>query len=86
VGPQSQSVRGGEVKNSQPLSGFEPYIIQPVAQRYTTELSRLISGPATSITKSVHVITNDVSNYIILLIRITHIICNHILHDQSPRV
>jgi hypothetical protein len=27
-------------KNSQPLPGFEPPIIQPVAQRYTTELSR----------------------------------------------
>jgi hypothetical protein len=28
-------------KNSQPLPGLEPPIIQPVAQRYTTELSRL---------------------------------------------
>jgi hypothetical protein len=26
-------------KNSQPLPGLEPSIIQPVAQRYTTELS-----------------------------------------------
>jgi hypothetical protein len=28
-------------KNSQPLPGLEPPIIQPVAQRYTTELSGL---------------------------------------------
>jgi hypothetical protein len=40
-GPQSRSGCGGEEKNSQPLSGFEPSIIQPIAQRYTTELSRL---------------------------------------------
>jgi hypothetical protein len=38
-GPQSRSGRGGEEINSQPLSGLEPPIIQPVAQRYTTELS-----------------------------------------------
>jgi hypothetical protein len=38
---QSRSGRGGEEKNSQPLPGFEPPIIQPVAQRYTTELRRL---------------------------------------------
>jgi hypothetical protein len=36
-GPQSRSGRGGEEKNSQPLLGLEPPIIQPVAQRYTTE-------------------------------------------------
>jgi hypothetical protein len=41
-GPQSRSVHGGEEKNSQPLLGLEPPIIQPVAQRYTTELSRLL--------------------------------------------
>jgi hypothetical protein len=29
-------------KNFHPLPGFEPPIIQPVAQRYTTELSRLL--------------------------------------------
>jgi hypothetical protein len=40
-GPQSQSGRGGEEKNSQPLLGLEPPIIQPVAQRCTTELTRL---------------------------------------------
>jgi hypothetical protein len=28
-------------KNSQSLPGLEPQIIQPVAKRYTTELSRL---------------------------------------------
>jgi hypothetical protein len=32
-GSQSRSGRGGEEKNSQPLSGLEPPIIQPVAQR-----------------------------------------------------
>jgi hypothetical protein len=42
-GPQSRSVRGGEEKNSQHLPGLEPPIIQPVAQRSTTELSRYLS-------------------------------------------
>jgi hypothetical protein len=37
--PQSRSGHGGEDKNSQPLPGLEPPIIQPVALRYTTELS-----------------------------------------------
>jgi hypothetical protein len=32
----------GEEKNSQPLPGLEHSIIQPVDQRYTTELSRLL--------------------------------------------
>jgi hypothetical protein len=41
-GPQSRSGRGGEDKNFQPLPGPEPPIIQPVAQRYTTELTRLL--------------------------------------------
>jgi hypothetical protein len=36
--PQSRSGRGGVEKNSQPLEGLEPPIIQPVAQSYTTEL------------------------------------------------
>jgi hypothetical protein len=40
-GPQSRSGHSGEEKNSQSLSGLEPPIIQTVAQRYTTELSRL---------------------------------------------
>jgi hypothetical protein len=44
VGPQSRSGHGGEEKNSQPLQGFEPPIMQPVAQRYTAELSRLLSS------------------------------------------
>jgi hypothetical protein len=39
--PQSRYGRGGEEKNSPPLPGLEPPIIQPVAQRYTTELSLL---------------------------------------------
>jgi hypothetical protein len=40
-GLQGWSGRGGEEKNSQPLPGLEPPIIQPVAQLYTAELSRL---------------------------------------------
>jgi hypothetical protein len=36
------SGRGDEEKNSQNLPAFEPPIIQPVVQRYTTELSRLL--------------------------------------------
>jgi hypothetical protein len=40
--PQSRSGCGGEEKNSQSLPGLEPLIIQPVAQRYTTELSRFL--------------------------------------------
>jgi hypothetical protein len=39
-GPQSQS-GCSEEKNSQPLKGLEPLIIQPVAQCYTIELSQL---------------------------------------------
>jgi hypothetical protein len=39
--PQSRSAHGGEEKNSQPLPGLKLPIIQPVAQSYTTELSRL---------------------------------------------
>jgi len=41
-GPQSRSGRAGEEKNSQPLPVFNLSIIQPIAQRYTTQLSRLI--------------------------------------------
>jgi hypothetical protein len=37
-GPQSRSGRGGEKKHSRPLPELEPPIIQPVAQRYTTDL------------------------------------------------
>jgi hypothetical protein len=41
-GPQSRSGHRGEEKNSQPLSGLKPLIIQPVTQHYTTELSWLL--------------------------------------------
>jgi hypothetical protein len=34
-GPQGQSGSGGEEKNSKPLPGLEPLIIQSVAQRHT---------------------------------------------------
>jgi hypothetical protein len=40
--PQSRSGGGGEEKNSQPLPGIEPPIIQPVAQSYIAELFRLL--------------------------------------------
>jgi hypothetical protein len=40
-GSQSRSGRGTEEKNSQPVTGLEPPIIQPVVQSYTTELTRL---------------------------------------------
>jgi hypothetical protein len=40
-GSQSRSGRGGEEKNSQLLPGLKTPIIQPVAQHYTAELSRL---------------------------------------------
>jgi hypothetical protein len=33
--PQSRSGRGGEEKNSLPLPGPEPPIVQPLDQRYT---------------------------------------------------
>jgi hypothetical protein len=36
-GPQNRSGRGGEERNSQSVPGLESLIIQPVAQRYTTE-------------------------------------------------
>jgi hypothetical protein len=42
-GFQSRSGCRGEEKNSQPLPGLELPIIQPVAQRYTAELSRPIN-------------------------------------------
>jgi hypothetical protein len=41
-GPQSRSGHGGEEKNTQLLTGLELLIIQPVAQRYTSELSQLL--------------------------------------------
>jgi hypothetical protein len=42
-GSQSRPGHGGEEKNSQPLLGLEPSIIQPVAHRYITELSRTVN-------------------------------------------
>jgi hypothetical protein len=42
-GPQNWSEYSDEEKYSQPLPGLEPPIIQPAAQRYTTELQRLLS-------------------------------------------
>jgi hypothetical protein len=42
-GSQSRSRRGGGEKYSQPQPGLEPPIIQPVVQRYTTELTQLLN-------------------------------------------
>jgi len=42
-GPQSRSGSGGEEKNSQPLPGQEPPIIQTVAQHCTAEISQLLN-------------------------------------------
>jgi hypothetical protein len=41
-GPQSRSGRGSKERNSLPLPGFEPPIIQPIAKGYTTEISYLV--------------------------------------------
>jgi hypothetical protein len=41
-GPQGRYQRDDKKKNSEPLPGLEIPIIQPVAQRYTAELSRLL--------------------------------------------
>jgi hypothetical protein len=41
-GSHSQSGRGGEEKSSQLFPGLEPSIIHPVAQSYSTELSRFL--------------------------------------------
>jgi hypothetical protein len=38
---QSWSEHGGEKKNSQPLPGLKPLIMQPLAQHYTAELPQL---------------------------------------------
>jgi hypothetical protein len=42
LGGHSRSEYGGEEKHSQPPPGIETQIIQPVAQRYTAELSQLL--------------------------------------------
>jgi hypothetical protein len=54
-GPQSRPGRGGEEKNSQPLPGLEPPIIQPVAQRYTIELFRFffVNGYSSEMTDNI---------------------------------
>jgi hypothetical protein len=41
-GLQSRSGRDDEEKNSLSLPGLETPIIQPISQRYTAELSRLL--------------------------------------------
>jgi len=52
-GPQNLCGCGGEEKNSQPLSGLEPQIIQPIAQRCTA-ISQWVPGyipPSVSLRK-----------------------------------
>jgi hypothetical protein len=44
-GLQNWSGLGGEEKNSQPLPGLEPPIMQSVAQRCTTELCQPLGTP-----------------------------------------
>jgi hypothetical protein len=51
--PQSRSGLGDEEKTSQPLPGIKPPIIQPVVQRCTTELYRLLF-PSSSSTKNAY--------------------------------
>jgi hypothetical protein len=53
-GLQSRSGRGGEEKNSQPLPGLEPPIIQSADQRYTAELSRNSVTNWTTTAHSIH--------------------------------
>jgi hypothetical protein len=48
-GPQNRYGRGGEEKNSQPLPGLEPPIIQPVIQHYATELPRFLMWQITTL-------------------------------------
>jgi hypothetical protein len=43
-GLQTRSGLSGEEKNSHPLPGLEPPVIQPVAQYYTVQLSWLANG------------------------------------------
>jgi hypothetical protein len=48
---------GGEEKNSQLQPGLEHPIIQPVAQRYNNELSRVLLELSTSCYLNKHVLT-----------------------------
>jgi hypothetical protein len=48
-GTQIRSGHGEAEKNSQPLPGLEPLIIQIIVQLYTTELFRLLKQESYSI-------------------------------------
>jgi hypothetical protein len=78
-GPQSQSGRGGKEKNSQPLPGLEYPIIQPVAQRYTTELSRLLT--VIHVVKKLRIVFIRTFHPPSLLVHISHI---HNLFFEHP--
>jgi hypothetical protein len=54
IGPQSWSGRSGEEKNSHPLPGLEPSIIQPVAQQIE------ILNNREEIAENTEIETNDV--------------------------
>jgi hypothetical protein len=56
-GPQSLSERSGEEKISHLLPGLEHPIIQSVAQRYATELSRLLKYDSGDINVKLNVLT-----------------------------
>jgi hypothetical protein len=79
-GPQSRSGHGGEEKNSHPLPEIEPPIIWPIAQRYTTELSRRLTVPSTG--RNHHLLIankafEDVENFRYLRKTVTNQPCIH---------
>jgi hypothetical protein len=52
-GPQSRSGCVGEERNSQRFPELEPSIVQPVAQRYSTEISRPLAVSSTTVYEDV---------------------------------
>jgi len=43
VGPRAGLEHGGEENNSQSLLGLEPWIIQPIAQRYISSAPKVLT-------------------------------------------
>jgi hypothetical protein len=74
-GPRGRSGHGGKEGDSQPLPGLEPPIIQPVAQGYNTELSRLLLliGSSRNSVPKVTLLTEHVRSAIIHLIYIQEV-------------
>jgi hypothetical protein len=92
-GPQSRSGRDGEEKNSQPLSGLKPLIIQPVAQRYSTELSKLLNrtnitdwNPLSNFGDETCGRTDCPPQYALLLLRNAFILCNSCIRTHQQRI